>query len=140
MPVPPTDHKRIDGNDKVDLVTMPGTRIITFQMNQNRVEALKDVRVRQAIVHAINNEGIVKKIMRGFATPAGQMSPEGYLGYNPDLKPRYDLKKAKELMKEAGYENGLSLTMMAPNNRYVNDEKSLRQLFLCWLRSASLLT
>ncbi len=123
MPVPPTDHKRIDGNDKVDLVTMPGTRIITFQMNQNRVEALKDVRVRQAIVHAINNEGIVKKIMRGFATPAAQMSPEGYLGYNPDLKPRYDLKKAKALMKEAGYEDGLTLTMMAPNNRYVNDEK-----------------
>ncbi len=123
MPVPPTDHKRIDGNGKVDLVTMPGTRIITFQMNQNRVEALKDVRVRQAIVHAINQEGIVKKIMRGFATPAAQMSPEGYLGYNPDLKPRYDLKKAKELMKEAGYADGLTLTMMAPNNRYVNDEK-----------------
>ncbi len=123
MPVPPTDHKRIDGSDKVDLVTMPGTRIITFQMNQNRVEALKDVRVRQAIVYAINQEGIVKKIMRGFATPAAQMSPEGYLGFNPDLKPRYDLKKAKALMKEAGYEDGLSLTMMAPNNRYVNDEK-----------------
>ena len=123
MPVPPTDHKRIDSNGKVDLVTMPGTRIITFQMNQERVEAFKDVRVRQAIVHAINNEGIVKKIMKGFATPAGQMSPEGYLGYNADLKPRYDLKKAKQLMKEAGYENGFTVTMMAPNNRYVNDEK-----------------
>lgn len=123
MPVPPADHKRIDGNGKVDLVTMPGTRIITFQMNQNRVEALKDVRVRQAIVHAINQEGIVKKIMRGFATPAAQMSPEGYLGYNAALQPRYDLKKAKQLMAEAGYADGFSITMMAPNNRYVNDAK-----------------
>ncbi|QEQ97413.1 ABC transporter substrate-binding protein [Neptunomonas concharum] len=122
-PVPPTDHDRIKASDKVDLVTMSGTRIITFQMNQDRVEAFKDVRVRQAINYAINQEGIVKKIMKGFATPGAQFSPEGYLGHNPDLKPRYDLKKAKALMKEAGYENGFSITMMAPNNRYVNDDK-----------------
>ncbi len=32
-------------------------------------------------------------------------------------------EKAKELMKEAGYEDGFTLTMMAPNNRYVNDAK-----------------
>lgn len=122
-PVPPTDHKRIVSNDKVDLVTMGGTRIITFQMNQERVEAFKDARVRQAVAYAINQEGIVKKIMRGFATPAAQMSPEGYLGYNEALKPRYDLKKAKQLMEEAGYADGFTITMMAPNNRYVNDEK-----------------
>lgn len=122
-PVPPTDHKRIVSNDKVDLVTMGGTRIITFQMNQERVEAFKDARVRQAVAYAINQEGIVKKIMRGFATPAAQMSPEGYLGYNESLKPRYDLKKAKQLMEEAGYADGFTITMMAPNNRYVNDEK-----------------
>ena len=123
MPVPPADQDRIDSNGSTDLVTMSGTRIITFQMNQDRVEAFKDVRVRQAIVHAINQEGIVKKIMRGFATPAGQLSPEGYLGYNPALQPRYDLKKAKQLMKDAGYEKGFTVTMMAPNNRYVNDAK-----------------
>jgi peptide/nickel transport system substrate-binding protein len=122
-PVAPNDHKRVKGAKNVDLVTLPGTRIITFQMNQNSNEALKDVRVRQAIVHAINNEGIVKKIMKGFATVAGQQGPEGYAGYEADLVPRYDLKKAKELMKEAGYENGFTLTMMAPNNRYVNDAK-----------------
>jgi peptide/nickel transport system substrate-binding protein len=122
-PVAPNDHQRVESAKGVDLVTLPGTRIITFQMNQNSNEALKDVRVRQAIVHAINNEGIVKKIMKGFATVAGQQGPEGYAGYNPDLVPRYDLKKAKELMKEAGYEKGFTLTMMAPNNRYVNDAK-----------------
>lgn len=122
-PVPPTDHKRIKGSDKVDLITMSGTRIIMFQMNQERVEAFKDARVRQAIAYAVNQEGIVKKIMKGFATPAAQFSPKGYLGHNEALKPRYDLEKAKELMKEAGYEKGFSVTMMAPNNRYVNDDK-----------------
>ncbi|EOS8554089.1 ABC transporter substrate-binding protein [Vibrio vulnificus] len=122
-PVAPNDHQRVKDAKGIDLVTLPGTRIITFQMNQNSNEALKDVRVRQAIVHAINNEGIVDKIMKGFATAAGQQGPEGYAGYNTELVPRFDLKKAKELMKEAGYEKGFTLTMIAPNNRYVNDAK-----------------
>ncbi|MBD1576058.1 ABC transporter substrate-binding protein [Vibrio sp. S11_S32] len=122
-PVAPNDHKRVIDSKGIDLVTLPGTRIITLQMNQDSNPALKDKRVRQAIVYAINNEGIAKRIMKGFATAAGQQSPEGYAGYNPELKPRYDLAKAKQLMKEAGYEKGLSLTMIAPNNRYVNDAK-----------------
>jgi peptide/nickel transport system substrate-binding protein len=120
-PVAPNDQKRVTDTKNIDLTTVAGTRIITFQMNQNSNEALKDVRVRQAIVHAINNQGIVKKIMKGFATTAGQQGPEGYAGYDASLTPRYDLKKAKQLMKEAGYEKGFNLSMMAPNNRYVND-------------------
>ncbi|QIA64577.1 ABC transporter substrate-binding protein [Vibrio astriarenae] len=122
-PVAPNDHNRVESASGVDLVTLPGTRLITFQLNQNSNEALKDVRVRQAIVHAINNEGIVKRIMRGFATTAGQQGPEGYAGYKAELTPRYDVAKAKELMAEAGYADGFTLTMMAPNNRYVNDAK-----------------
>lgn len=122
-PVSPNDYQRIKDAKGVDLFTMPGTRVITFQMNQNSNPALKDVRVRQAIVYAINNEGIVDKVMKGAATTAAQQSPVGYAGYNENLKPRFDLNKAKELMKEAGYEKGFNLTMIAPNNRYVNDEK-----------------
>ncbi|MCA2017939.1 ABC transporter substrate-binding protein [Vibrio tritonius] len=122
-PVAPTDQKRVESAKGVHLVTLPGTRIISFQLNEASNPALKDKRVRQAIAYAINNEGIVKKIMRGFATTAGQQSPKGYVGYNPELTPRYDLKKAKQLMKEAGYEKGFSMTMIAPNNRYLNDAK-----------------
>ncbi|MEL6217137.1 MAG: ABC transporter substrate-binding protein [Pseudomonadota bacterium] len=122
-PVPPTDLERIDADPDTNLVTMTGTRIITLQLNQERVAAFKDVRVRQAIVHAINNDGIVKKIMKGFGTVAAQKSPAGYLGYNEALTPRYDLAKAKALMDEAGLSEGLSVSMMCPNNRYVNDFK-----------------
>ncbi len=122
-PVPPTDLDRIRSSDKVNLVTMGGTRIITFQLNQERRKEFQDKRVRQAIVQAINNTGIVQKIMKGFATPAAQQSPTGFAGHVASLKPRYDLNKAKQLMKEAGYEDGFTVTMMAPNNRYVNDAK-----------------
>ena len=122
-PVPPQDFQRIRDSKKVKLVTYSGGRIITVQLNQKRRDEFKDRRVRQAIVYAINNEGIARKIMKGTATAAGQQGPKGYMGYTPDLKPRYDLKKAKALMKEAGLENGFECTMIAPNNRYVNDEK-----------------
>ncbi|HTP36943.1 MAG TPA: ABC transporter substrate-binding protein, partial [Methyloceanibacter sp.] len=66
---------------------------------------------------------IAEKIMRGFATAAGELSPPSFAGYDPALAPRYDLDKAKALMKEAGYENGFSATMMAPNNRYIEDAR-----------------
>ena len=122
-PVPPNDLRRIRRDSKVDLVTLPGTRIITFQLNQKRLEPLADVRVRQAIVYAIDNKTIVQKIMKGFGTPAAQQSPKGYLGYNSDLQPRYDLEKARALMAAAGYADGFTASMMAPNNRYVNDAK-----------------
>ncbi|MDV2078357.1 ABC transporter substrate-binding protein [Marinobacter xestospongiae] len=122
-PVPPTDLERIRRDSNTDLVTMSGTRIILFHLNQSRVEAFQDPRVRQAIAYAINQEGIAARIMKGFATPAAQMSPEGYQGHNPSLQPRYDVERAKELMAEAGYEDGFTVTMMSPNNRYVNDDK-----------------
>jgi peptide/nickel transport system substrate-binding protein len=122
-PVPPNDLDRIRRDKKVNLVTMSGTRIILLDLNQKRVEAFKNRKVRQAINYVINQEGIAAKIMKGFATPAAQLSPEGYQGHNDTLKPRFDVKKAQQLMKEAGYEDGFTVTMMAPNNRYVNDDK-----------------
>ncbi|WMC09777.1 ABC transporter substrate-binding protein [Oceanimonas pelagia] len=120
-PVSPNDHKRVESAGGVKLITEPGTRIITFQLNQDRFEPFRDVRVRQAVNYAINQEGIVKRIMRGFATTAGQQAPAGYVGHNPELVPLYDLDKAKALMAEAGYKDGFKLSMIAPNNRYVND-------------------
>jgi peptide/nickel transport system substrate-binding protein len=125
-PVSSNFLEQISSDSNVVLITMPGTRIITFQMNQQRRPEFRDQRVRMAIVHAVNNEAIAQKVMKDFATPAGQYSPEGYLGHNPRLKPRYDLKLAKQLMKDAGHENGFSVTMMAPKNRYDNDEETAR--------------
>lgn len=123
MPVPPQDYPRIEKTKGLQLATMSGSRIITLQLNQKRVEAFKNKKVRQAMVYAVNNAGIADKIMKGKASVAGQQAPKGYLGYVEELKPRYDLEKAKQLMKEAGYEKGFEVSMIAPNNRYVNDEK-----------------
>jgi peptide/nickel transport system substrate-binding protein len=122
-PVPPTDLGRVEKASCCTLITMPSTRVLTFQLNQNRVAAFKDRRVRLAMVHALNSEGIAEKIMRGLATPAGQLSPPGYAGHDPALVPRFDLAKAKALIREAGYPDGFSVTMLAPNNRYIEDAR-----------------
>ncbi|MGC2409849.1 MAG: ABC transporter substrate-binding protein [Methyloceanibacter sp.] len=122
-PVPPADFDRVKGDSCCTLVTMPSTRILTFELNQQRVPAFKDPRVRLAINYAVNVQGMAAKIMRGFGTPAGQLSPPGYAGYDPTLPPRFDLDKAKALMEEAGYADGFSVTMMAPNNRYIEDAR-----------------
>jgi peptide/nickel transport system substrate-binding protein len=122
-PVPPTDLARLKQASCCTLITMPSTRVLTFELNQDRVPAFKDKRVRLAMVYAVNGTGIAQKIMRGLATAAGELSPPGYAGHDPALVPRYDLAKAKALMNEAGYEDGFSVTMMAPNNRYVEDAR-----------------
>jgi len=122
-PVPPTDLARVKSATCCTLITMASTRILTFELNQERVPAFKDLRVRLAMTYAVNREGIAEKILRGSATAAGELSPPGYAGYDPALVPRYDLAKAKALMKEAGYEDGFSVTMMSPNNRYIEDAR-----------------
>lgn len=122
-PVAPNDLERVKNGKDSQLVTLSGTRAIIIELNQNTNPALKDKRVRQAINYAINQVGIVDKINKGFGTPAGQLSPKGYAGYNEALKPQYDLAKAKELMKEAGYEKGFKMTFISPAARYVNDVK-----------------
>jgi peptide/nickel transport system substrate-binding protein len=122
-PVPPTDLARLKQAPCCMLITMPSTRVLTFELNQDRVAAFKDPRVRLAMAHAVNSEGIASKIMRGLATAAGQLSPPGYAGHDPALVPRFDLAKAKKLMREAGYADGFSVTMMAPNNRYIEDAR-----------------
>ena len=120
-PVPPTDFARLGADPCCTLVTKTGLRVLTFELNQERVAAFKDKRVRLAINYAINKDAIAKKIMRGFATPAGQLSPPGFDGHDPALVPRFDHAKAKALMREAGYADGFSVTMMSPNNRYIED-------------------
>lgn len=123
FPVSPIDIERTKKILGIQLVTLPSTRILLLHMNQKRRVELQDVRVRRAINLAINKPLIVEKILKGYATPAGQLSPDRFLGHINNLEPEYNVSKALDLMKQAGYEKGFRISMMAPNNRYMNDEK-----------------
>jgi len=135
MPVPVQDWKRLEDADGVVPLTGPEARAIFIGFDQSRDELLysdvkgknpfKDKRVRQAFNLAVNLDAINKKIMRGSARPLGTLIAHEINGYDASFGAPYpyDPAKAKELLAEAGYPDGFTVTMDCPNDRYVNDEK-----------------
>ncbi|MFJ2621319.1 ABC transporter substrate-binding protein [Glutamicibacter sp. NPDC087344] len=92
--------------------------LLLLDRDGTKNEALKDVRVRQAINYAFDRETILDQVMMGQGTatsqPFGKASGawseelENYYTYNP--------QKAKELLKEAGYENGVTVDIPGVQN------------------------
>jgi peptide/nickel transport system substrate-binding protein len=81
----------------------------------NKRPPLNDIRVRRAINHAIDRKAIIDGAMSGYGTPIGSHFPP----FNPayvDLTKRYphDIAKAKQLLAEAGFPNGIDLTLKPP--------------------------
>jgi peptide/nickel transport system substrate-binding protein len=132
--VPVRDVDRIKASQDLQFFMRPGLRLIYLQMDQHRENSpyiqgvdknpFLDVRVRKAFYHGINEDAVVKHIMGGFAVPAAQYYPEAVNGHDKSVtRPAYNPEKAKSLLKEAGYENGFTVTLDSPNDRYINDEK-----------------
>jgi len=73
-------------------------------------EPLDDIRVRKAVAHAVNRDGLVQLKGPDVTLPAVSPVPEGYLGYTDDV-PRYphDPERARELLAEAGYPDGVTI-------------------------------
>lgn len=69
-----------------------------------------NVKVRQAISFAIDREAAVKALTFGYGRPAYQMFAQESLGYDPALEGfyKYDPEKAKQLLAEAGFPDGVS--------------------------------
>lgn len=80
---------------------------------------LKDVRVRQAINLAFDREGMVDKLIGGFGVPTGQVFNSLSPAFVPELDDEYgyDPERARELLADAGYPDGFSITM--PENQIV---------------------
>lgn len=75
---------------------------------------LDDIKVRQAIAHAVNAEQIAKFRGAEFTHAAKSVIPSDNLGLNPEpgvLSP--DIEKAKALLAEAGHPDGLTIKMVA---------------------------
>ncbi|MDQ0644159.1 ABC transporter substrate-binding protein [Microbacterium murale] len=75
--------------------------------------ALADVRVRQALNYAFDREGLLEALQLGNGTVTTQVFPAGSAAYDADLDDyySYDPEKAKELLAEAGYADGFTLSM-----------------------------
>jgi peptide/nickel transport system substrate-binding protein len=98
-----------------EVLNFPIIRIDFWQfdsMGRAGKTPVTDVRVRKAIAHAIDREKIVKKLVRSEGyTVNTPMSPY-HFGYDKSIEwYAYDPKKAKALLKEAGYENGFEIDL-----------------------------
>ena len=92
----------------------PAFNVLYLALNPTNNEALTDLRVRQAIYHAINREQLVQSQLPEGAAVATQFMPDTVDGYNAELEPyAYDPEQAQALLAEAGQED-LTLTFAYP--------------------------
>ncbi|GAA1425061.1 ABC transporter substrate-binding protein [Agrococcus citreus] len=90
--------------------------ILYLGFNQT-VPELQDVRVRQAIAHAIDRESLVTQVLPEGTEVASQFIPPVVNGYNEDVTDyAYDPDAARALLAEAGFADGLELTFNYPVN------------------------
>jgi len=81
--------------------------------------------VRQAVAYAIDRDGIIQGLLQGYASRLDGPIGPGQYGYNPDLQPKYTYnpEKAKQLLAQAGYPNGVDVEMQTPVGRYTQDKQ-----------------
>jgi peptide/nickel transport system substrate-binding protein len=103
----PDEVMALKGSDVAEGVAVRGNRQMWLILN-NEMKPFDDVRVRQAINYAIPRDEIVKNVYRGMAVAwhgvISSVTP-GYENLNPY---DFNLDKAKQLLKDAGYENGFT--------------------------------
>lgn len=90
----------------------PSFYTVTGALDSSR-PPLNDKRVRQALNHAINKEDLVRYDLMGNGHAIATVTMPGEEGHNARLKPYpYDLKKARQLLKSAGYPDGFPLKVL----------------------------
>ncbi len=100
-------------------VVIGSTEGETILSTNNGRPPFDDIRVRQAIAHAIDRKAIIDGAMFGYGTPIGSHFAPHHPAY-VDLTNRYplDLEKAKSLMAEAGHADGFKATIKLPPPSY----------------------
>ncbi|MGG4445511.1 glutathione ABC transporter substrate-binding protein [Brevibacillus sp. HB1.2] len=116
--LPVTELERVQNSQSMSLGRFESFAVDHIGMNVKQ-KPFDDVRVRQAIAHAIDKEAIIKGVYNNVGKVAISSLGPKVIGYSPNIKtPEYDLNKAKQLLTEAGYANGFKATI------YLNDNKA----------------
>lgn len=109
----PTDIEALAGFPSVKTYSkaITGAQFIEFDTTEPPFD---DVRVRQAVNYAVDREGIIQPIYNGNGTVLYSFL-DNTPYENEYFKVTRDVEKAKQLLAEAGYANGLEVSILAPN-------------------------
>jgi dipeptide transport system substrate-binding protein len=110
--VPPNFLERSAADPNVRLVKVGGLNLRFLGMQMDRT-ALKDRRVREAVVRAVDLERLATYSGRGTLLPARGPLPPSTRGYDPDIRqPASSPERARALLDEAGVASGLTLRLL----------------------------
>lgn len=115
--LPPSLMPMLQGNDDLVVAAESGFRVAYLGMNPSE-PPFDNPKLREAADYAIDRVAIADKLMRGTGKATGIIIPPNNEGYDPNFEPvAYDPEKAKQLVKESGYD-GTPVVMDYPNNNF----------------------
>ncbi len=92
----------------------PSMQVMALAFNAERdpPSPVADVRVRQALNHAVDKQAIADILLQGMVRPSGQPASFVTTGYHPHIEPyAYDPARARALLAEAGWPDGFDMTI-----------------------------
>jgi peptide/nickel transport system substrate-binding protein len=103
--LPVTSMRQVEANENTRVAAVNGTRTFFLSIN-NAKPPFTDVRVRQALNHAVDRKLIIAKLLNGLAVPLNAvLSPDAF-GFNTNLPEyAYDPAQAKSMLVAAGVPN-----------------------------------
>jgi len=118
--IPPADIAQLEADPNVNIEITPGLRTIYIFFNVTQ-PPFDDVRVRQAVNYAVDKDAIAASLFDGAALVSEAPFAPGIFGYSTQEPYARDLDKARELLDEAGVEEGATLVLYHPTERYPQD-------------------
>ncbi len=110
-PLPPVFAPTIDANPDIEVVEVTGSRVFWIALTTT-IEPLDDARVRRALNHATDKQGIVDSLLRGFGVPATSPLAPPNFGFDPTLEGLpFDPEGALSLLEEAGVSDGFTVNV-----------------------------
>ena len=114
--VEPQDIPTIEGDENLQILDRPAFNVGYVGINQAEAP-FDDVKVRQAIAHALNREEVVENFYAGRGEVAHQFMPPELFGYADEVTEYdFDPERSKALLEEAGVEQPLNVTFCYPTD------------------------
>ncbi|OBZ17147.1 ABC transporter substrate-binding protein [Bacillus sp. FJAT-26390] len=118
--VPITDYDKVKGFENVTVTSATASEPAEIFFN---TEKLSDKKIRQAIAHALNRPLIVEQLLKGQAEIIDGGVPSSHPYFNKNIKNYdYDPEKAKQLLKEAGWDSKRKLAFFIPVGNKVREQ------------------